>query len=104
MFFCKLEIKLSHSDFDKILIFIDCYTNRPGAPTPVLYTEMLPGNQMLALIITSVTDTIAGTYYCEASYARTEQLETKVEIKTYGKGICFSSGCWFLYNFYLKVN
>lgn len=52
-----------------------------------MYTEMLPGNLMLALIITSVTETMAGEYVCLASYARTEQLEARVNIQTYGK--CF---------------
>lgn len=50
-----------------------------------MYTEMLPGNQMLALIINSVTETMAGEYICLASYARTEQLEARVDIQTYGK-------------------
>lgn len=50
-----------------------------------MYTEMLPGNQMLALIITKVTETMAGQYVCSASYARTEDLRVTVDIQTYGK-------------------
>lgn len=53
-----------------------------------MYTEMLPGNQMLALIITQVTETMAGQYICEASYARTEDLKAVVDIQTYGKRTC----------------
>lgn len=50
-----------------------------------MYTEMLPGNQMLALIITQVTETMAGEYICTASYARTESLRARVDLQTYGK-------------------
>lgn len=49
-----------------------------------MYTEMLPGGQLLALIIPSLTETMAGTYYCSASYANTEPLEASVDIQTYG--------------------
>lgn len=49
-----------------------------------MYTELLPGNQMLALMITQVTDTMAGEYICSASYS-TEPLRASVDISTYGK-------------------
>lgn len=63
--------------------------NRPGAPTPQMYSEMLPGGQLLALIIPSLTEAMAGTYYCSASYANTEIIEGSVDIQTFGK---FSTG------------
>lgn len=63
--------------------------NRPGASTPPMYSEMLPGGQLLALIIPSLTETMAGTYYCSASYANTEIIESSVDIQTFGK---FSTG------------
>lgn len=50
-----------------------------------MYTEMLPGGQLLALIIPSLTETMAGRYYCSASYANTEPLEGSVDIQTFGK-------------------
>lgn len=50
-----------------------------------MYTEMLPGGQLLALIIPSLTETMAGSYYCSASYANTEILEASVDIQTFGK-------------------
>lgn len=56
---------------------------RSGARTPPMYTEMLPGGQLLALIMQPLTETMAGTYYCSASYANTEQLEASVDIQTF---------------------
>lgn len=50
-----------------------------------MYTEVLPGDQSLALIITSLTEGMAGMYYCGASYANTEQLEIAVKVETYGR-------------------
>lgn len=50
-----------------------------------MYTELLPGDQSLALIINSLTEHMAGTYYCGASYANTEPLEINVKVSTYGK-------------------
>lgn len=61
------------------------FLNRPGASTPSMYTEVLPGGQLLALIIPSLTETMAGSYYCSASYANTEILEASVDIQTFGK-------------------
>lgn len=52
-----------------------------------MYTEMLPGGQQLALIIPTLTETMAGTYYCSASYANTEQIEASVDIQTFGKSL-----------------
>jgi hypothetical protein len=37
------------------------------------------------LVITSLTDTMAGYYYCSASYANSEMLENKVKVETYGE-------------------
>lgn len=50
-----------------------------------MYTEVLPGDQSLALLIPSLTEEMAGMYYCSASYASTQQLEISVRIETYGK-------------------
>jgi hypothetical protein len=36
------------------------------------------------LVITSLTETMAGYYYCSASYANSEMLENKVKVETYG--------------------
>lgn len=58
---------------------------RSGQSVPPMYTELLPGGQILALFITSLTDGMAGTYYCSASYANTEPLDASVDIQTYGK-------------------
>lgn len=63
------------------------FSIRFGAQTPPMYTEMLPGGQLLALIIPSLTETMAGTYYCSASYANTELIESNVDIQTFGKFI-----------------
>lgn len=51
---------------------------------PPMYTEVLPGGQLLALIIPSLTETMAGRYYCSASYANTEILEATVNVETFG--------------------
>lgn len=39
------------------------------------------------LVITSLTDTMAGFYYCSASYANSEMLENKVKVETYGENM-----------------
>lgn len=49
-----------------------------------MYTEALNSEQLM-LVISSLTDTMAGNYYCTASYASTEMLEAKVKVETYGK-------------------
>lgn len=56
-----------------------------GQLAPAMYTEVLPGDQALALLIPSLTEGMAGMYYCSASYANTEQMEIGVRIETYGK-------------------
>lgn len=62
--------------------------HRPGQKQPVMmYTEMLQGKEDLALYISSLQESMAGMYYCSASYANTELLETGVRIETFGK-------CW----------
>ena len=50
-----------------------------------MYTETLPGDQSLALIIPGLQESMAGPYYCSASYANTEILEKQVKIETYGE-------------------
>lgn len=50
-----------------------------------MYTEQLNNDQSLALIITKLEETMAGHYYCSASYAVTELLEVGVKIETFGK-------------------
>lgn len=53
-----------------------------------MYTETLPGDH-LGLFIPVLTEGMAGTYYCSASYANTQLLETSVDIQTYGKPMTF---------------
>ncbi|XP_034489459.1 fasciclin-2 isoform X3 [Drosophila innubila] len=53
-----------------------------GRNQPPMYTETLPGDS-LALMITSLSSEMTGKYYCTASYANTELLQTSVSIKTY---------------------
>ncbi|SPP89153.1 blast:Fasciclin-2 [Drosophila guanche] len=53
-----------------------------GRNQPPMYTETLPG-ESLALMISSLTVEMGGKYYCTASYANTEILETSVTITTY---------------------
>lgn len=67
-----------------VLIY-DFFLNSFGQVKPEMYTEMLPGGQTLALLIPSLTQFMAGMYYCSASYASTEHMETAVRIDTYGK-------------------
>lgn len=55
---------------------------RSGAQ-PVIYTEALNSEQLM-LVISSLTDTMAGNYFCSASYANSEMLEAKVKVETYG--------------------
>lgn len=50
-----------------------------------MYTEVLPGDQSLALIINSVTESMSGRFTCTASYAVTDLLSIDVKIETYGK-------------------
>ncbi|XP_054731043.1 fasciclin-2 isoform X1 [Anastrepha obliqua] len=52
-----------------------------GRNQPPMYTETL--SESLALMITSLSVEMEGKYYCTASYANTELLETSVIIKTY---------------------
>lgn len=59
--------------------------HRSGQSSPPMYTEVLPGDQSLALMITSLTEGMAGMYYCSASYANNVPLEISVKIETYGK-------------------
>lgn len=49
-----------------------------------MYTEALNSDQLM-LVITSLTETMAGFYYCTASYANSEMLAAKVKVDTYGK-------------------
>lgn len=60
---------------------------RSGAQ-PVIYTEAL-NSQQLMLVISSLTDTMAGDYFCSASYANSEMLEAKVKVETYGEWAFF---------------
>lgn len=68
-----------------MILYIFHNKKRSGPASQPIYTEMLQDGQLLALIITKLTDTMAGTYICSASYANTEILETSVEIQTYCK-------------------
>ncbi|CAD7087678.1 unnamed protein product [Hermetia illucens] len=53
-----------------------------GQAPPAMYTETLPGDQSLALIIPALLESMAGTYFCSASYAA-QRLEVSVQIETY---------------------
>lgn len=61
------------------------YLYRGGQPAPPMYTETLPNEQSLALFIPKLEETMAGYYYCSASYANTEQMDIGVKIETFGK-------------------
>lgn len=54
-----------------------------------MYTEQLNNDQSLALIITKLEESMAGTYHCSASYANTELLQIQVKIETFGKFLNF---------------
>lgn len=47
-----------------------------------VYTESLPGGN-LALLFTSLQKSMAGSYYCSATYANTQYLESTARIETY---------------------
>jgi hypothetical protein len=49
-----------------------------------IYTEALNSEQLM-LVITSLTETMAGEYFCFATYATDELLENKVTIEAYGE-------------------
>jgi hypothetical protein len=67
-----------------LFVFIFFYF-RAGQQAPAMYTETLPGDQALAMIIPYLSESMAGMYYCSASYANTEALEIGVKIETYGE-------------------
>ncbi|EDW25988.1 GL14196 [Drosophila persimilis] len=71
-----------HSAQAHILILVLFYHLKTGRNQPPMYTETLPG-ESLALMISSLTVEMGGKYYCTASYANTEILETSVTITTY---------------------
>ncbi|XP_055380619.1 fasciclin-2 [Condylostylus longicornis] len=50
--------------------------------SPPMYTELLPGDN-LALIIPFLQDSMAGRYYCSASYANSNLLQTSVQVETF---------------------
>ncbi|XP_070493572.1 fasciclin-2 [Chironomus tepperi] len=58
-----------------------------GSQPPIIYTESLNVNQLM-LVITSLSESLAGYFYCSASYANSEYLEEKVKIETF-VGITF---------------
>lgn len=77
---------ISNSQFYSIKYFsFWLLFRRVGHIAPPMYTEVLPGGQTLALLIPSLTQFMAGMYYCSASYANTEHLEASVKIETYSK-------------------
>lgn len=63
-----------------LIIFIHRYGSQP----PIIYTESLNVNQLM-LVITSLSESLAGYFYCSASYANSEYLEEKVKIETFGE-------------------
>lgn len=47
----------------------------------------------MALLFNSLQESMAGVYYCAASYSVTEQLAASVLVETYGKFDNFSCSC-----------
>lgn len=95
MIFTTHFLSMGHlTEFNLFLNFFSVHfkksSSRSGFGVPPMYTEVLPGGQTLALIIPSLTETMAGRYYCSASYANTELLEQSVDIQTYGE-FCHSN-------------
>lgn len=54
-----------------------------GQSSPPIYTESIASGQALALIFNSLQESMAGVYYCAASYSVTEQLGASVAVETY---------------------
>ncbi|XP_055603627.1 fasciclin-2 isoform X3 [Uranotaenia lowii] len=54
-----------------------------GQSSPPIYTESIASGQALALIFNSLQESMAGMYYCAASYSVTEQLGASVSVETY---------------------
>ncbi|XP_038120321.1 fasciclin-2 isoform X3 [Culex quinquefasciatus] len=54
-----------------------------GQSSPPIYTESIASGQALALIFNSLQESMAGVYYCAASYSVTEQLGASVSVETY---------------------
>ncbi|XP_058062458.1 fasciclin-2 isoform X1 [Anopheles bellator] len=54
-----------------------------GQSSTPIYTESIGGGAALALIFESLQESMAGTYYCAASYSVTEKLNAAVAIETY---------------------
>jgi hypothetical protein len=51
----------------------------------LVYTEQLPGDLSLALIIRNLRESEAGNYTCSATYANSERLVRTVRIETIGE-------------------
>ncbi|XP_061402949.1 fasciclin-2 isoform X3 [Musca vetustissima] len=56
---------------------------KPTGRQPPMFTEYMAGTDSLALIINHLSVEMEGKYYCTASYATNEILETSVTVKTY---------------------
>ncbi|XP_058821614.1 fasciclin-2 isoform X2 [Topomyia yanbarensis] len=56
---------------------------KAGQSSPPIYTESIASGQALALIFNSLQESMAGIYYCAASYSVTEQLGASVSVETY---------------------
>lgn len=54
-----------------------------GQSSPMIYTESIAGGTALALIFNSLQESMAGTYFCAASYSVTEKLNAAVVVETY---------------------
>uniref|UniRef100_A0A2M4AFG3 Putative neural cell adhesion molecule n=2 Tax=Anopheles triannulatus TaxID=58253 RepID=A0A2M4AFG3_9DIPT len=54
-----------------------------GQSSPMIYTESIASGTALALIFNSLQESMAGTYYCAASYSVTEKLNAAVIVETY---------------------
>lgn len=55
---------------------------KQSGKNPLIYAEKLNSEQLM-LVISSLTETMAGTYHCEASYANSEILKAEVKVETY---------------------
>ncbi|XP_049301474.1 fasciclin-2 isoform X2 [Anopheles funestus] len=56
---------------------------KAGQSSPMIYTESIAGGTALALIFNSLQESMAGTYFCAASYSVTEKLNAAVVVETY---------------------
>ncbi|XP_077291454.1 neural cell adhesion molecule fasciclin 2 [Arctopsyche grandis] len=56
--------------------------SNPKEQRPPIYVDQLPGLLSLGLFIPSLTESMAGTYYCSAIYSNSQKLHANVTINT----------------------